>query len=98
MATATLSKGFTHDGKVYHIGDQFEGSDYEIGLLTRQGFVAPKTDKSADEPGVDPGPGKGYNTSQSSAGSAQVHYPEDAVQPGQATQAQTAQPAAHHKK
>ena len=94
MATATLIKGFTHDGKIYKEGDQFEGSDYEIELLTRQKFVAPKKDKSADSAADQPG--KGYNTSESSSGSAHVHYPEGSV-PGQATQAGQTQ-ATHHKK
>lgn len=88
MATATLIKGFTHDGKIYKEGDQFEGSDYEIELLTRQKFVAPPKDKSAKDAGNNDVPGKGVNTSESSSESAHVNYPAGSV-PGQQTSAQT---------
>jgi hypothetical protein len=51
-AKVTLVKGFVHDGRTYKIGDEFDGSEQEIELLTRQGYLKKpeeKDDEKADD-------------------------------------------------
>jgi len=77
MPKTTITKEFTHNGKPYRIGDEFDGTEAEIESLARQGY----TKQKAGDEEVDPGPGKGVNTSESSSGNAEVHYPPPAPPP-----------------
>jgi hypothetical protein len=51
---AKLLKAFAHDGQVYQVGDEYEGTPLEIEILTRQGYCA--TPAPAPEPKPDPEP------------------------------------------
>jgi hypothetical protein len=54
---ATLLKGFTHDGKVYQQGDEFEGTPGEVQLLARQHYVKTPVE-SEPKPAEPPAPAK----------------------------------------
>jgi hypothetical protein len=68
MAKAKLIKSFTHQGKTYKIGDEFEGTDAEIETLTGQGYVKRKEgEKPPESHALSAGPGSGVNVSASSS-------------------------------
>lgn len=54
-AKAKVKQHFTHQGKQYKPGDDFEGEDHEIANLAQQGHVEHPQGQQAQQAGQQPG-------------------------------------------